>query len=74
MAAWETGTASDCMKHRTTWRLGLAWNLPSGWTFKIEPTFGLNGNSNRFLLRWGASYEIAGFGQRVGQLFRGKSE
>jgi len=34
----------------------------------------LNGNSNRFLLRWGASYEIAGFGQRVGQLFRGKSE
>jgi hypothetical protein len=53
---------------------GLAWNLPSGWTFKIEPTFGLNGNSHQFLLRWGASYEIAGLGQRVNQLFKGKSE
>jgi hypothetical protein len=53
---------------------GLAWNLPSGWTFKIEPTFGLNGNSHQFLLRWGASYEIAGLGQKVNQLFRGKSE
>jgi hypothetical protein len=53
---------------------GLAWNLPSGWTFRIEPTFGLNGNSHQFLLRWGASYEIAGFGQKVSQLFKGKSE
>ena len=53
---------------------GLAWNLPSGWTFKIEPTFGLNGNSHQFLLRWGVSYEIAGLGQKVSQLFRGKGE
>jgi hypothetical protein len=53
---------------------GLAWNLPSGWTFKIEPTFGLNDNSHQFLLRWGVSYEISGFGQKVSQLFKGKSE
>jgi len=53
---------------------GLAWNLPSGWTFRIEPTFGLNGNSHQFLLRWGASYEFSGFGQKVSQLFKGKSE
>jgi len=53
---------------------GLAWNLPSGWTLKIEPTFGLNDNSHQFLLRWGVSYEIAGFGQKVGALFKGKSE
>lgn len=53
---------------------GLAWNLPSGWTFRIEPTFGLNGNSHQFMLRWGASYEIAGFGQKIAQLFRGNHE
>ena len=53
---------------------GLAWNLPSGWTFKIEPTFGLNDNSHQFLLRWGVSYEMSGFGQKLGALFKGKSE
>ena len=53
---------------------GLAWNFPSGWTLRIEPTFGLNGNSHQFMLRWGASYEIAGFGQKVAQLFRGNHE
>jgi len=53
---------------------GLAWNLPSGWTFRVEPTFGLNDNSHQFLLRWGASYEISGFGQKVAQLFKGKQE
>jgi len=53
---------------------GLAWNLPSGWTFKIEPSFGLNDNSHQLLLRWGVSYEISGFGQIVSQLFKGKSE
>jgi len=51
---------------------GLAWNLPSGWTFKFEPTFGLNDNNHQFLLRWGASYEISGFGRMVGSMFRGR--
>jgi hypothetical protein len=51
---------------------GLAWNLPSGWTFRVEPTFGLNDNSHQFLLRWGVSYEISGFGRMVGRMFKGR--
>jgi len=50
---------------------GLAWNLPSGWTFRIEPTFGLNDNSHQFLLRWGISRELPGFGSMVTGLFKG---
>jgi len=50
----------------------LAWNLPSGTTLRISPTFGLNDTSHRFLLRFGVSHEISGFGRRVAQLFRGK--
>ena len=51
---------------------GLAWNLPSGWTLRIEPTFGLNGNSHQFLLRWGVAYEISGFGRAVESLLKGR--
>ena len=51
---------------------GLAWNLPSGWTLRIEPTFGLNGNSHQFLLRWGVAYEISAFGRMVESLFKGR--
>ena len=46
-----------------------AWNLPSGWTLRVSPGFGLNSNSHGFLLRWGVSYEISGFGERVSRLF-----
>ena len=53
---------------------GLAWNLPSGWTFRLEPTFGLNDNSHQFLLRWGASREFSGFGNMVNGLFKGHRE
>ena len=53
---------------------GLAWNLPSGWTFRIEPTFGLNDNSHQFLLRWGVSREFSGFGSMIGGLFKGRQE
>lgn len=49
----------------------LGWNLPSGWTLRISPGFGLNDNSHQFLLRWGVSREISGFGSMVGRLFRG---
>ena len=45
-----------------------AWNLPSGWTLRVSPGFGLNSNSHDFLLRWGLSYEISGFGERVSRL------
>jgi hypothetical protein len=53
---------------------GLAWNLPSGWTFRLEPTFGLNDNSHQFLLRWGISREFSGFGSMVTGLFKGRRE
>jgi hypothetical protein len=48
----------------------VGWQLPSGASFRISPGFGLNDNSHRFILRWGVSYEIDGFGQKVRGLFR----
>jgi hypothetical protein len=50
----------------------LGWNLPSGWTLRISAGFGLYDNSHKFLLRWGVSREISGFGSMVGRLFRGR--
>ncbi len=50
----------------------LAWNLPSGWTLRISPGFGLNDNSHQFLMRWGVSREITGFGAMVSRLFGGR--
>ena len=50
----------------------IAWNLPSGWTLRVSPAFGLNGNSHELLLRWGLSREISGFGEMVGRPFRGR--
>jgi hypothetical protein len=50
----------------------LGWNLPSGWTFRVSPGFGLNDNSHRFLARWGVSREITGFGSMVSRLFEGR--
>jgi hypothetical protein len=49
----------------------VAWNLPSDWTLRISAGFGLNDNSRRFLLRWGVSHEISGFGEMVSRFFRG---
>jgi hypothetical protein len=49
----------------------LAWNLPSDWTLRLSTGFGLNDNSRVFLLRWGVSKEITGFGSIVNRLFRG---
>jgi len=50
----------------------VAWNLPSDWTLRLSAGFGLNDNSHRFLLRWGVSREIAGFGSIVSRLFGGR--
>lgn len=50
----------------------LGWNLPSGWTLRISPSFGLNDDSHQFLLRWGVTREINGFGSVVAKLFRGR--
>jgi hypothetical protein len=48
----------------------IAWNLPSGTTFKFSPTFGLTESSHTFLLRFSVSYEVNQFGRRVRELFR----
>jgi hypothetical protein len=49
-----------------------AWNLPSGWTLRLSPGFGLNGNSHRLLLRWGLSRELSGFGEAIRNLLGGR--
>ena len=49
------------------------WNLPSGWTIRLSPGFGLNDNSHKFVLRWGVSREISGFDEMVRHLFGRKS-
>lgn len=50
----------------------VAWNLPSDWTLRLSAGFGLNDNSHRFLLRWGVSREITGFGSIVSRLLGGR--
>jgi len=50
----------------------LAWNLPANWTLRVSPVFGLNGNSHRFLLRFGISREFAGFGRAVSRWIGGR--
>jgi hypothetical protein len=49
----------------------VAWNLPFDWTLRLSEGFGLNDNSHRFLLRWGVSREIPGFGSMVTRMFGG---
>ena len=49
----------------------VAWNLPSDWTLRLSPGFGLNDNSHRFLLRWGVSREFSGFGAAISRLLGG---
>jgi hypothetical protein len=46
-----------------------AWNRPDGWTVRLSPGFGLNGDSHRFLLRWGLSREFGSFGPAVARFF-----
>jgi len=50
----------------------VAWNLPSDWTLRLSPGFGLNDNSHRLLLRWGVSHEFSGFGAAIGRLLGGR--
>ena len=50
----------------------VAWSLPSDWTLRLSPGFGLNDNSHRFLLRWGVSREFSGFGDAISRLFGGQ--
>jgi hypothetical protein len=68
------GDTQDFGLHETSHYLApaVAWNLPSGWTVRLSPGFGLNDNSHRLLLRWGLSREFSGFGEVVGRLFGGR--
>jgi hypothetical protein len=43
----------------------LSWDIPRGPTFRISPNFGLNHNSNGFLLRFMVSYEFNQFFSRL---------
>jgi hypothetical protein len=48
----------------------LAWQLTNGTTLRVSPTFGLNKNSARVLLRFGISYEFPRFDRHVRRWFR----
>ena len=48
----------------------LTWELPGGASFRISPTFGLNRNSARLLVRFGVSYELPRFDRQVRRWFR----
>ncbi len=48
----------------------LAWNVPSGFTLRISPTWGLTSTSYRFLFRFGISREFQGFGPALRRLFQ----
>lgn len=48
----------------------LEWVLPVGMTVRVSPSFGLTPDSHRFLLRFGISYEVAGFGSEIRNLLR----
>ena len=65
------GDARSFGLHETSHYLApvAAWNLPSGWTVRLSPGFGLNDRSHQLLLRWGLSYEFAGFGERVRRIW-----
>jgi len=45
----------------------VAWSLPNGVTFRFGPSFGINSNSNRALVRFGVSYEIPDIGRRFSE-------
>ncbi|MBO0912187.1 MAG: hypothetical protein J2P13_10375 [Acidobacteria bacterium] len=68
------GDTRESGLHETSHYLApaVAWNLPSGWTVRFSPGFGLNDNSHRFLLRWGLSREFDNFGDAIAGLFGGR--
>jgi hypothetical protein len=71
----DLGDTQSLGLHETSHYLApaVAWNLPSGWTLRVSPGFGLNDNSHRLLLRWGLSREFSGFGEVLRSWFGGRS-
>jgi hypothetical protein len=47
----------------------LSWQVSDNSTLRISPAFGLTSNSQPVLLRFGYSYEIEGFGDKLRSLF-----
>jgi hypothetical protein len=43
----------------------VQWRIPGGTSLKLSPGFGLNDNSERFLFRFGVSYEIDQIASRL---------
>jgi hypothetical protein len=68
------GTHEEFGLRDTSHYLGLllGWDLPSGVGLKVSPAFGLNDKSHRFALRWGMSYEFAGFGRGLRRALGGR--
>jgi hypothetical protein len=68
------GDSVDPGLHDTSHYLApvVAWNLPSDWTLRLSPGFGLNDNSHAFVLRWGLSHEFPDFGRALQHLFGGR--
>jgi hypothetical protein len=61
------GTHEALGFHDTSHYLGLvvSWDLPSGTTLRVSPAMGLNQASHRFLLRFGITHEVPGFGRAI---------
>lgn len=64
------GTTEHFTMHGTSQYLAptISWQVHEA-VFKISPTFGLTSESYPVMLRFGASYEVAGFGRKVASLF-----
>lgn len=52
------------------WAPVISWQLAPTWTIRLSTGFGLNSNSEPFLLRWGVAHDIPGFGGVAARLFR----
>ncbi|MGH9492486.1 MAG: hypothetical protein ACRD2K_03200 [Terriglobales bacterium] len=50
----------------------ISWQVSDGATLRFSPAFGLTSNSAPVLLRFGYSYEIRGFRDKLSSWFRGK--
>lgn len=66
------GTAQQLTLSHTSHYIApvLSWELPTGARFSLSPGWGVTSAAHPFLLRWGVSYEISGFGHKVRSLFR----
>lgn len=59
------GTRHEFGLHDTSHYIApaIAWQLPSGFTFAVSPSFGLNGKSYPALLRFSLAFEVNQFGR-----------